>query len=276
MIFLDINLKLNCFVFFNEQKEQDLMNICIQTQLLTEDQLERFHELVLDKELDLNCKNAVGQTPLLLLTRHSQSDKLRYYIEDFLQRNCVDLDYQEEVGGWNVLCSVCYFYRNRHLPEVIKLLLQHDLNLDAVNKKGWSAIFSLCLFSRSYLTDFPGVLQLLLDKDSDVKEKNFKGWNTLVALTFHNHQHEAFLEMARLLIDRGADPNATDNKLRNPFLIVCEEHQGSDLVNILCALVKFGVNPLAIDVDNRGAKEILSKCRPDILNDENFCSLFSV
>lgn len=252
------------------------MNICIQTQLLTDDQLERFHELVLDKELDLNCKNGLGQTPLLLLARHNQSDKLRYYIEAFLQRNCVDLDYQEESGGWNVLLSVCYFYRNKHLPEVISLLLQYDLNLDAVNKKGWSAIFSLCLFSRSYLSNFPGVLQLLLDKDADVKQNNFKGWNSLVALTFHNHQHDAFLDMARLLIERGADPNATDNKLRNPFLIVCEEHQGSDLLDILRALVKLGVDPSAKDINNRGAKEILEKCRPDILNDEHFRSLFPV
>jgi len=252
------------------------MDICHQTQLLTDDQLERFHELVLDKELDLNCKNASGQTPLILLARNNQSDKLRFYKEAFLQRNCVDLDYQDEVGGWNVLLAVCYFYRNQHLPEVISLLLQHDLNLDAVNKKGWSAIFSLCLYSRSYLSDFPGVLQLLLDKDVNVKATNFKGWNTLVALTYHNHQHSAFLDMARLLVDRGADPNATDYKLRNPFLIVCEEHRGNDLVDILRALVALGVNPLAKDVENRGAIEIIEKCQPEILNDENFRSLFSV
>ena len=241
---------------------------------LTEDDLEHFNYLVQDLEVDLNCVDSLGFSPLLLLCRNNQSNKLVQLVTAFLLRNSVDLDYQN-ARGWNALISVCFYYTNPHIYEVVALLLKNDVNTDAVTKKGWSAIFALCRRTHKAEPYFFDVFQLLINK-IDVATKTSAGSNVLVALTYCNYQHPNYLEMARQLIKKGADPNATDFKGRNSFLILCEKNKSVDLLLMLRELIILGVNPSTKENNDRNASEILKSNRPELLSEEAYRSLFPV
>ena len=237
---------------------------------LTEDDLEHFNYLVQDLEVDLNCVDSLGFSPLLLLCRNNQSNKLVQLVTDY----SVNLDYQN-ANGWNALISICFYCKNPHVYEVVALLLKNDVNTDAVTKKGWSAIFALCRRTHKAEPYFFDVFQLLINK-IDVATKTSAGSNVLVALTYCNYQHPNYLEIARQLIKKGADPNATDFKGRNSFLILCEKNKSVDLLEMLRELIKFGVDPSTKDINDRKASEILETNRPELLMEEAYRSLFPV
>ena len=145
---------------------------------LTEDDLEHFNYLVQYLEVDLNCVDSLGFSPLLLLCRNNQSNKLVQLVMDY----SVNLYYQN-ANGWNALISICFYCQNPHVYEVVALLLKNDVDTHAVTKKGWSAIFALCRRTHKAEPYFFDVFQLLINK-IDVATKTSAGSHVLVALTY--------------------------------------------------------------------------------------------
>ena len=241
---------------------------------LTKDDLNNLNVSVQDLEVDLNCVDQRGFPPLLLLCCYNQSDKLVELVTAILSRNSVHLDYQN-ANGWNALISICFYCQNPHVYEVVALLLKNDVDTHAVTKKGWSAIFALCRRTHKAEPYFFDVFQLLINK-IDVATKTSAGSHVLVALTYCNYDHPNYLEMARQLIEKGADPNATDFRGRNSFFILCEKNKSVDLLLMLRELIILGVNPSTKDNNDRNDSEILKSNRPELLSEEAYRSLFPV
>ena len=110
----------------------------------------------------------------------------------------------------------------------------------------------------------------------ELATKTSAGSHVLVALTYCNYDHPNYLEMARQLIEKGADPNATDFRGRNSFFILCEKNKSVDLLLMLRELIILGVNPSTKENNDRNASEILKSNTPELLSEESYRSLCPV
>ena len=240
------------------QKELELIRCCKRFSLTT-DEFKRFEELVLDKEVDPNCVDEDGRTPVLLLCRHNKTDKLHIYLKTLLKRYSVDLNYQDS-DGWNALISACFFYHNPNLVHVVRLLLQRGMDRKAVTSKGSNALLAICCIYSSDIINVVEVITALLDGGIDIHLKGKNSWNALIGWCKRNLRGNYFLPVAELLINRGIDINSKDENEQNALFLVCNEHKnGLLMLKIIRLFIEKGIDVRHRDKENRDVLEILDK-----------------
>lgn len=121
--------------------------------------------IFLDRDIDVNCKDDEGWTPLLSLCRYYNRDNLIDIVRLFLNR--ID---SEEVNrgnneGWNALHILCRYYVKDNLIKIIKLFLDKKIDINCRNNKGWNALHFVCRFQpKICLSD---LVQLLIQNKID-------------------------------------------------------------------------------------------------------------
>ena len=101
--------------------------MCNQDQLGTEEELE-FVRLVFDI-MDINCTDAGGHTPLMLLCKHRNADSILRDVKSLLT-NRKDVT-REEIKGKsaaNILCSRPFDDLPRQTERKISVLLTNGIN----------------------------------------------------------------------------------------------------------------------------------------------------
>ena len=245
--------------FLYLQKEKELHQICSRV-ILEKVELKRIIEFVLDPDVDINCTDSTGRTPLLMLCRNNASEYFYQFIESLLRWDNLNINFQDR-EGWNALLLVCHNSRGKQLVEVVQLLLRKGIDINATNFHGWNALHCLC---RNFRGDVPSKLlslvTLLLDEGIDLNAKAPDGSNCLNALctNFSHRRHKDFFQVLKLLIERGAEVDAKDANGRNCLLILCAEYTGNDLIDVIRLLVEQGrIDVNACNKNGRKAVDFL-------------------
>lgn len=140
-------------------------------------------------------------------------------------------------------------------PQIVRLLLDHDVNLNAKAENGWSAV--MIAAAKGYVE----VLEMLLEEGADPTLADVYSWTPLMRAGFekraavvrllleddrvdinrrgengitalHLAASQGHVEIARLLVAHGADPQIKDRFDRTAHLIALQRKH-ADLVEVL-------------------------------------------
>lgn len=119
--------------------------------------------------LDLNCRNPMGFSPLMLAAYKDQTD----FCEALL-RSGVDPESRDHAGN-TVLMAVCF----KSHPKIARLLLEYGANPDLINHAGMTAWDWAATFKR------PEMLKLLSEHlGKTPKISQWKNWLRLGKMAF--------------------------------------------------------------------------------------------
>ena len=229
----------------------------------TEQQLKRFGELILDKEVDLNCVDNNNRSPLILLCRHLKSERLAEFLSSLFNRCSIDPNIKDN-DQWNALISACYYYHNQHLIEVVRLLLARGIDVKAITSRGSNALYALCCIHCGDVPNVTEVIRSLLDAGVEINGEK----SVLFAWCVNNIRTPNFIPVVRLLIERGIDLERKDERGRNCLMLICDQHKnGNGLLNIVRLLIENHVNVDARDNEGLNVVEILNN-RPIVIDPE--------
>ena len=230
---------------------------------MNETERRRFRVLALDAEVDINYANPKQYTPLLLLCTLYKGEKLSSLVQDLLSRKDIDVNCKTAVG-WNALLAVCYHYHRTKLYEIIRLLLKSGIDVNATSKRNWNALLALMCNKRGNFHSFFPIVRALVESGLNINTKADDGTSAFICLfgfgrDGNNHYARPdFLPVARYLIDEGADVNIKDFLGKNALLLVCQNYNIPYLFETVRLLVdaKIDVN---IQLSGQTAVHLLKK-----------------
>ena len=179
-----------------------------------------------DIEVDVNCTDRMGRTPIILL---------------------------------------CQFIANPYsYPCINELLRRVDIDVTVQDKDGNNALHTLCIGSYRHQTSIQVLMKAIIEhipgnrKKIVINVKNRNGWNALHILCFHNRDENLF-DLIKLLVENGIDINALNSKGSNALHILCVHHKGADLIDIVNYLIDKGIKVKT--EENGGWNALLNLCR---------------
>ena len=142
----------------------------------------------------------------------------------------------------------------RNNADVVNFLISKGADVNAKNKKGWTAL----LFAASHNTS--DVVKLLLDNGADINAKNKDGNNAIICALEHAPR-ENVSSVVNVLVRYGADKNAVSKNGRKAINYIKNALSDNDFIK-LCAkgnikeidsALKNGANINALSKDNSTA-----------------------
>jgi len=117
----------------------------------------------------LNCIDAKGRSPLLLLCSFNQSEELHRYIEILLRRNTVDINWKDKTNC-NALVNLSLYYKGKTLIDIFRLLISRGIDVNSCSNNQWN---TLCILTATYYgKDLIDLIRLLVEHNA----KDRKGW----------------------------------------------------------------------------------------------------
>jgi ankyrin repeat protein len=136
--------------------------------------------------IDINARNASGQTPLYLASGYGNIEVARYLIKHGADLNCCD-----EGGGTTLHIAAQYGHLN-----IVQLLLEHGVGVQVRNKEHATP---LMLASSGGHVE---VSRVLIEHQADVNSIMDEDWVSLHLASRYGHA-----DVVQLLLDHGADVN---------------------------------------------------------------------
>ena len=220
--------------------------------------LKRLGELAIDIEVDANCTDLEGRSPLLLLCLYSQGIDLCPYVEVLLRRDSVYLDFKDK-NGWNALITVCFHYDGPKLLDIVQLLIRHGIGVNETSGYNWTALYAICSNYNGDVPELLDVVQRLIYEGVVINANATDGTNCLIALCSHHHGHSDFVATFRMLIKNGVDVSPKNSKGMTALHILCEKYTGENLLDVVQMLVVAKIDKEAKDKNGRKAIDILNK-----------------
>lgn len=157
----------------------------------------RLAKLLIEKGTDLNAIDAKGLTPLHFAAIQGHTDLAKLLIDHGANINCLNSQKQSPL----LLASM------NQRTELACLVIDRGADVNAVDIKGEAP-----LHWAAYHGDLK-TAKLLIEKGAVIDEKSHQhGYTALFETTFKDH-----IELARFLIEKGADVNITDKKGFTPL-----------------------------------------------------------
>jgi len=151
---------------------------------------------LLDKGVDVNCRNYGGDTPLLYAIYFNTSDMLVPIVRCLLDHGA-DVNTHGQYGNTPLIAIMGS--RSHSFMDCIHILLDRGADVNARNTAGRTALMAAADHKRSVILD---ILDLLVSRGADINAKDNNGETALVIArrSFYGSQ-----ETARWLIDHGAN-----------------------------------------------------------------------
>ena len=202
-------------------------------------------EILLDKGADINKRNQQGYPPLQMAARQRDSNMLPFLIEKGADVNGTDSD------GWTALAHAAF--RN-HVPS-IEVLAASDADLEK-GPPGFTplaiAISEGKFFAAKALIDAGANVNAVSGDDHLTPLMLIAAQKQVDKRAQSVHQGVSSVELARLLIDKGADVNTRSVKGVTP-LMVAAAHDNPPLIGVL---VQAGADVEAKSANGKTALEI--------------------
>jgi ankyrin repeat protein len=201
---------------------------------------------LLKNKIDLNKLDPNTNSPFEIACRHRHPEVIK-----LLAENGADVDRSVDTDGNTLLIQAAIL---GHL-ETVQALLASKADINKQNRTGASALFTACvedmpeivqeLILRGALVDVADgdgytplmmscnekIVTMLLDHKADINKQNSKGESALHAACYHGK-----LDIAQLLINRGAEVNIRSSEGHTPLSYTVrkiENSQANDIIKIL-------------------------------------------
>ena len=132
---------------------------------------------------------------------------------------------------------------------MIRLLIAHGTQVDALDKNGATALHLLCENYQG--SNLKAIVQLFISEGIDVHLRDHERRNAVYYLCM-NSSGSLLMDIFQVLIDKGADVTALYGK-QNALHSFCRYYKGEDMVGVMKLFIKKGVNLTATDKDGRNA-----------------------
>ena len=163
---------------------------------------------LLDQGADINQTDESGRTPIMAATYAHETKMVEYLLS-----NGADINKRDHMKNNPFLYAGAEGYN-----DILELLIEAEPDTKLVNRYGGTALIPAA--ERGHV----GTVQLLLEKtDVDVNHVNKLGWTALleaIVLSDGGINHQ---EIIRLLIENGADVNLPDGDGKTPLELAREK-----------------------------------------------------
>ena len=153
---------------------------------------------LLNHGVELNAKNHWGETVLHVVSRGTQDSEGGLHVAELLLERGVHVNTRRE-GNFTPLHVACHFGK----LEIVQLLLDHGADANAETEGGLKVLHQVSFGPYECQEDGVRVAELLLEHGAEVDTRD-KDHST----PLHFASRYGKLEMVRLLLDLGADPEA--------------------------------------------------------------------
>jgi serine/threonine protein kinase len=234
------------FKAYNKKLEKEIIALC---KFLELHHKNRLFKLLNCKELNINCRNSKGKTPLLLLCSINNFSLLKWFIQqrEEININCKDNE------NCNALHYVCKYYKGKNLMDAIKMLIEKQIDINVKNWNGQNALFYLCLFQKQQLLES---IQLLVYNNININSKDWLGRNVLTCLC-ENYKQADLFDIIKLLVNKQINVNSKSKFGKNALHILCASYSHSNLIDIVKILINSGIEVNAKDQDGNSALHLL-------------------
>ncbi len=178
-------------------------------------------KILIEKNMDVNCANLGGETPLMKSCHDDNLALSKLLIEKGANVNAADHQ------GETPLMKAC------HSVTVSRLLIENGANVNAADHQGETPLMK----TWHSMT----ISRLLIENGANVNAADHQGETPLMKA----HRD---LAVSRLLIENGANVNAADHENRTPLIHAAIFYDASKLIKLL---IENGANVNAADHENK-------------------------
>src|SRR4029077_9368775 len=154
---------------------------------------------------DINARSDDGTTPLMAATHSGQDATIRFLLDkgaDVLMRNH---------RGWSALL----FAAGRGLAATGEVMVERGASVNAASSDGWTPML-IAASERS-----PAFLRMLLKHQANVGQRTPDGRTGLILACEDNEEMgPPDLYTVQVLLDAGAEPNAADHEGWTPLMMI--------------------------------------------------------
>ena len=122
--------------------------------------------MLLEAKIDVNSTNKHGWNSLLALADRQMDHPDFYAIVELLIRHGIDVNVQD-CRVVNFLITICEHYKGGQFPEMVRLLVDQKIAVNALTSLEGNALYYLC-YNGNCLVE---VMRLFLDAGIDVNKK---------------------------------------------------------------------------------------------------------
>jgi ankyrin repeat protein len=214
---------------FRIKRRNALLILC---KYYNKDNLIDIVRMLIEKNIDVNCKTIEGWNALLLLCRYYKNENLidivRFLIEKNIDVNCITDD------GLNALHLVCEYHKKENLIDIVRLLIEKNIDVNCKDDDGRNALHFVC---QSYQNEnLINIVRLLIKKNIDVNCKDDYRWNALHTVCRYYHQ-ENLIDIVRFLIQKNIDVNCQSKYGWNALLLLCQNYHKDNLIDVVQFLI---------------------------------------
>ncbi len=164
---------------------------------------------------------------------------------------------EEEISeDWNhiPLLALCRFYDKENLIDIVRLLIDKNIDVNCKTNGGDNALHTVCLnYDKENLIE---IVRLLIEKYIDVNCRNYNGWNALHFVCEY-YNKENLIDIVRLLIEKNIDVNSKDDEGWNALHLVCYCYSKSRLVDLVRLLVRHKIDKKVKTTEGETARSLL-------------------
>jgi len=153
----------------------------------------------------VNRTNRFNRTALLSVLRYGGSQEETLEIVKVLVQNGADVNTVDDRGNTPLMRAASGNNKENTL-EIVKFLVQNGADVNAIDKMGFTPLIHAADGNN------PAVVKLLLDKNADVNVQN-KYQETPLMMLLKARNTTNSMDIAKMLLEKGADPNAQMDKL---------------------------------------------------------------
>ena len=178
-----------------------------------------------------------------------------------INSNCVAFVFQKEME----LLKLCALKElDEKVCRRLNQLVSQQVARNCTDCHGFSPLMLLCRNNTN--ANLLKLIKALLQPSSDnCREDDYvnivarDGSTALLALCTYQHNHPDFIASVSLLIGHGANINAQNDQKRNALLILCSEHMGDRLIDMVRFLIGNQIDASSRDNHGNSASDILYK-----------------
>jgi len=214
--------------------------------------------LLVGPSLYPNPRDGEGKKALLVLC--SSPDRINDFYKKFAPRliNSGKIDIKAVTSDYSAtaLHLLCKNYgqdNENNLIDMIRLLIAHGTQVDALDKNGATALHLLCENYQG--SNLKAIVQLFISEGIDVHLRDHERRNAVYYLCM-NSSGSLLMDAFQVLVDKGADVTELYGK-QNALHSFCRYYKGEDMVEVMKLFIQKGVNLTTTDKDGRNALHLL-------------------